>query len=121
VINENSGMLPQRVTANSTALLPEKGVIILEGAAGLTGLTMRAPTLADIGREVEIYNIAAQTAGLVVTGMAFATADTYTIPVAGATVVGPSLVLKAINTTPQNTTPTPKWVVRSMNGVVTVV
>jgi len=107
------------IVANSVALDPRKGVSILQGAAGLTGLTLAAPSADQLGQDKVIANIAAQTAALVITGMAFATQDSLTFAVASATVIGPSLHLRVIDTTPGAAAgPTPKWLVIGAAGFV---
>jgi hypothetical protein len=113
----NSGNTAELITANSTALSVAKGVSILNGGANLTGLSLAAPTASMEGFEKVITNIAAFTGALVVSGMARAAADSFVVAVAGDTVVGPSLVLKAVNVTPTATTKSMKWIVKSSLGV----
>lgn len=114
----NQPFQPQLVTANGTALDKTKGTILLNGGAGLTGLTLAAPLITDLGVEVTITNIAAQTAALVVSGMAFATQDTFSFAAAAAAVIGPSVTLRCVNTAAVGAAATPRWIVVGAAGFV---
>lgn len=109
----------QRIIANGTALDKTKGLILCDPqGANLTGLTLAAPTVEDIGRVLTIVNQAgAFTAALLVTGMAFATQDSFTLAAPAANALGPVLLLECMNSTPQNAQPTPKWYVVGGNSV----
>jgi hypothetical protein len=116
IIEEESDT--QVITASSTVVNKAKGIVLLNGSGALTGLTLPAPTKDDIGREIQFINIAAQTAALAVTGMAFAAQDAFAFAAASATVIGPALVLKCVDTTPTGVARTAKWVVKSGAGFV---
>ena len=107
----NAGLNVENIIANDTALNPRKGISRLAGTGNLTGLTLAAPTIE--GFEKEITNAVAFTAVVTVAGTDVAAANVFSFPVAGATVLGPTLMLKAINVTPTAATKSLKWSVRS--------
>lgn len=108
----------QIVTANSTALDKTKGVILINGSGGLTGLTLAAPTKNDVGREICIQNIGTGTAGLTITGMLRATQDAITFAAPVDAAAGPSITLRAINAALPSGTASYKWQVKGQAGFV---
>jgi hypothetical protein len=116
-INEQTDY--QRIIANSTALDKTKGLIICDPqGANLTGLTLAAPTVDDLGRVLKVINqLGAFTAAITVTGAMFATQDVFTLAAPAANALGPCLMLECVNSTPAAAQPTPKWATMPSVGV----
>lgn len=114
----NHESTPQVITTTAQAISKRKGIVLLNPSGAITGVTLAAPVTAEIGLEMTIANISGQTAQVVVSGAAVAAQDTIAFAAASATVIGPVVTLKVVDTTPTGTTRTPKWVVTGAAGFV---
>jgi hypothetical protein len=114
---DNSTEVVPGTGAITTALSLTKGVSLLAPTGNVTGTTLAAPTTAMIGQTKLIANTAAFSWALTISGMVRATQNVFTFVAAADTVIGPSLLLKVVNTS-TTSTPSAAWVVVAGAGFV---